>query len=30
MGDNSVPDDCNLLIIAGPRTLFSNPGTAKN
>jgi gliding motility-associatede transport system auxiliary component len=23
-GDNSVPADCNLLIIAGPRTRFSN------
>jgi hypothetical protein len=24
LGDNPVPADCNLLIIAGPRTLFSN------
>ncbi len=24
LGENSVPDDCNLLIIAGPRTMFSN------
>ena len=24
LGDNPVPDDCNLLIIAGPRTMFSN------
>jgi hypothetical protein len=24
VGDNPVPADCNLLIIAGPRTLFSN------
>jgi hypothetical protein len=23
LGDNAVPDDCNLLIIAGPRTEFS-------
>jgi hypothetical protein len=23
LGDNSVPDDCNLLIIAGPQTAFS-------
>jgi len=23
LGDNTVPDDCNLLIIAGPRTVFS-------
>jgi hypothetical protein len=23
LGDNAVPDDCNLLIIAGPRTAFS-------
>jgi ABC-2 type transport system permease protein len=24
LGDNAVPDDCNLLIIAGPRTAFSD------
>ena len=24
LGDNPVPVDCNLLIIAGPRTIFSN------
>jgi hypothetical protein len=24
LGDNSVPEDCNLLIIAGPRTMLSN------
>jgi ABC-type uncharacterized transport system involved in gliding motility auxiliary subunit len=24
LGDNPVPTDCNLLIIAGPRTIFSN------
>ncbi|MGA3162738.1 MAG: GldG family protein [Verrucomicrobiota bacterium] len=24
LGDNPVPADCNLLIIAGPRTMFSN------
>ena len=24
IGDNAVPDDCNLLIIAGPRTAFSD------
>jgi ABC-type uncharacterized transport system involved in gliding motility auxiliary subunit len=24
LGDNPVPPDCNLLIIAGPRTMFSN------
>lgn len=24
LGDNTVPDDCNLLIIAGPRTAFSD------
>jgi ABC-type uncharacterized transport system involved in gliding motility auxiliary subunit len=24
LGENSVPDDCKLLIIAGPRTMFSN------
>ena len=24
VGDNPVPADCNLLVIAGPRTLFSN------
>jgi ABC-2 type transport system permease protein len=23
LGDNAVPDDCNLLVIAGPRTAFS-------
>ncbi len=29
LGDNPVPDDCNLLIVAGPRTLFSNPELQK-
>ena len=29
LGDNPVPDDCNLLIIAGPRSLFSNPELQK-
>jgi ABC-type uncharacterized transport system involved in gliding motility auxiliary subunit len=28
-GGNSVPHDCNLLIIAGPRTMFSNPELQK-
>jgi len=28
-GDNPVPDDCNLLITAGPRTMFSNPELQK-
>jgi hypothetical protein len=28
-GDNPVPLDCNLLIIAGPRTQFSNPELQK-
>jgi gliding motility-associatede transport system auxiliary component len=29
LGDNPVPADCNLLIIAGPRTQFSNPELQK-
>ncbi|HKW28433.1 MAG TPA: GldG family protein [Verrucomicrobiae bacterium] len=29
LGDNPVPDDCDLLIVAGPRTLFSNPELQK-
>jgi hypothetical protein len=29
IGDDPVPADCNLLIIAGPRTLFSNPELQK-
>jgi ABC-type uncharacterized transport system involved in gliding motility auxiliary subunit len=29
LGDSSVPDDCNLLIIAGPRTMLSNPELQK-
>jgi gliding motility-associatede transport system auxiliary component len=28
-GDNAVPDDCNLLIIAGPTTAFSEPELQK-
>jgi hypothetical protein len=29
LGDSAVPDDCNLLIIAGPRTEFSEPELSK-
>ena len=29
LGDSSIPDDCNLLIIAGPRTMLSNPELQK-
>ena len=29
LGDNPVPMDCNLLIIAGPRTAFSEPELQK-
>lgn len=29
LGDTSIPDDCNLLIIAGPRTMLSNPELQK-
>jgi len=29
LGDNAVPDDCNLLIIAGPRTAFLDPELQK-
>ena len=29
LGDKPVPADCNLLIIAGPRTLFPNPELQK-
>ena len=29
LGDSSVPDDCNLLIIAGPRTMLANPELQK-
>ena len=29
LGDSSIPDDCNLLIIAGPRTMLLNPELQK-
>ena len=29
LGTNAVPDDCNLLIIAGPRTAFTDPELLK-
>jgi hypothetical protein len=29
LGDSAIPDDCNLLIIAGPRTMLSNPELQK-
>jgi ABC-type uncharacterized transport system involved in gliding motility auxiliary subunit len=29
LGDNSIPDDCNLLIIAGPRVEFPEPELQK-
>jgi hypothetical protein len=29
LGDSAIPDDCDLLIIAGPRTMLSNPELQK-